>query len=339
MKSISILLLVLTLQAPFARAHGPAAEIAAAANNLLATLTPEQRAKVNFEFASDERVNWHFVPRERKGLPFADLTPAQKHLAHVVISSALSQRGYFKAVTIMSLEDILKELERDNPKAPRRDPEMYFLSFFGKPGVDVWGLRIEGHHLALNFTARGDQILASTPSFMGTNPAEVRNGPRAGLRVLAGEELLGRQLVKSLNARQLAVALITNVAPKDVITGDSRRANRLEPLGLSAGKLDKPQRETLAALIKEYLGRNRSELADADWKKVQAAGWDKINFAWAGGVEPGQGHYYRIQGPSFLLEYDNTQNDANHVHAVWRDLENDFGDDLLKRHYEQTPHR
>ena len=317
------------------QAHTPATEIAAAANNLLSALTTEQRSKASFEFATAERVNWHFVPKERKGLPFADLTPAQAHLAHVVISSALSHRGYFKAATIMSMEQILFDLEN---KAPHRNPDLYYLSFFGKPGVDVWGLRIEGHHLSLNFTARGDQILATTPSFLGANPADVRTGPRTGLRVLAAEEDLGRQLVKSLDAKQLSSALITNVAPKDIITAAARRAARLEPLGLSAGKLSKVQRETLAALIKEYLGRNRSELADADWKKVEAAGWDKIHFAWAGALEPGQGHYYRVQGPGFLLEYDNTQNNANHIHAVWRDFENDFGDDLLKRHYEQTPH-
>lgn len=336
MKFLPLVALTLALQAPLMHAHSPASEIAAAANNLLSALTTEQRSKASFEFATDERVNWHFVPKERKGLPFADLTPAQAHLAHIVISSALSHRGYFKAATIMSMEQILFDLEN---KAPHRNPDLYYLSIFGKPGVDVWGLRIEGHHLSLNFTARGDQILATTPSFLGANPAEVRTGPRTGLRVLAAEEDLGRQLVKSLDARQLDSALITNVAPRDIITAASRKATRLEPLGLSAGKLNSQQRETLAALIREYLGRNRAELADADWKKVEAAGWDKIHFAWAGGVGPGEGHYYRVQGPGFLLEYDNTQNNANHIHAVWRDLENDFGDDLLKRHYEQSPHR
>lgn len=334
-KSTYLLLIALALQSPLARAHSLATEIAAAANNLLSALTTEQRGKASFEFVSDERVNWHFVPKERKGLPFADLTPAQAHLAHIVVSSALSHRGYFKAATIMSMEQILFDLEN---KAPHRNPDLYYLSFFGKPGVDVWGVRIEGHHLSLNFTARGDQILATTPSLLGANPAEVRTGPRTGLRVLAAEEDLGRQLVKSLDAKQLNVAVISEVAPKDIITAAARQATRLEPLGLSAGKMSKAQRETLATLIKEYLGRDRSELAAADWKKVDAAGWDKIHFAWAGAIEPGQGHYYRVQGPGFLLEYDNTQNNANHIHAVWRDLENDFGDDLLKRHYEQTPH-
>jgi hypothetical protein len=331
-----LLVMVATWPLAAARAHSPAAEMAAAANNFLASLSPEQRSKACFEFATGERVNWHFVPRDRKGLPFGELSPAQQHLASAVLSSALSHRGYFKAATIMSLEQVLFDLEN---RAAHRNAGLYYLSFFGQPGVDVWGLRLEGHHLSLNFTARGDQILATTPSFLGANPAEVRTGPRAGLRVLAAEEDLGRRLVKSLDARQLDLALLTNVAPKDILTGNARKAARLEPPGLSAGKMSQAQRETLTALIREYLGRNRAELADADWKKVEAAGWDKIFFAWAGGVDPGQGHYYRVQGPGFLLEYDNTQNDANHIHCVWRDLENDFGDDLLKRHYEQTPHK
>jgi hypothetical protein len=309
--------------------------MAGAANNLLATLTPDQRAKATFDFQTDERVNWHFVPQPRKGLPLAEMSAAQKHLAHVLLNSALSHRGYFKAATIMSLEQILFDLEN---QAPRRNAELYYVSLFGTPGKDVWGFRVEGHHLSLNFTVRGDTVLATTPSFLGTNPAEVRTGPRAGLRVLAQEEDLGRQLLKSLDPKQRAVAIITNRAPPEVVSGDSRKASRLEPLGLSAGKMDSHQCDTLKALIQEFIGRNRAELADADWAKIEKAGWGKIFFAWAGGAEPGQGHYYRVQGATFLLEYDNTQNDANHIHAVWRDLENDFGDDLLKRHYEQVPH-
>ncbi len=318
-----------------AQAHSPAAEMAGAANYFLAALAPEQRAKAAFDFQTAERVNWHFVPQPRKGLPLAEMSAAQKHLAHVLLNSALSHRGYFKAATIMSLEQILFDLEN---QSPRRNAELYYVSVFGTPGEDVWGFRFEGHHLSLNFTVRGDTVLATTPSFLGTNPAEVRTGPRAGLRVLAEEEDLARQLLNSFGTKQRAVAIITNHAPADIISGASRKASRLEPLGLSAANMDARQRETLKALILEFIGRNRTELANADWAKIEKAGWGKIHFAWAGSVEPGQGHYYRVQGVKFLLEYDNTQNDANHVHAVWRDLENDFGDDLLKRHYEQVPH-
>lgn len=308
--------------------------MADAAQNLLNALTPEQRTKATFEFSSSERVNFHFVPMPRKGLPMAEMTPEQKHLAHVLLNSPLSHRGYFKAVTIMSLERILFEMEKENP---RRNPEMYYVSIFGTPGKDVWGVRIEGHHLTLNFTARGDQMLATTPSFLGSNPGEVRSGPRAGLRVLGQEEELGRALLKSLDAKQRAIAIITNVAPKEIISGDARRVALIQPLGISAAQLTKTQRAALKSLLMEYVGRNRPEIANADWEKLEAVGWNKIHFAWAGSTEPGQGHYYRVQSPNFLFEYDNTQNDANHVHAVWRDFDNDFGDDLLKQHY-QTSH-
>lgn len=327
--------LLCQLLAVSARAHSPAADMAEAAKNFLAALTPEQQAKAALEFKNEERVNFNFVPMPRKGLPVVEMTSAQRQLASVLLNSALSHRGYFKAVTIMSLDQILHDLEN---QAPRRNPDLYYFSVFGTPGQDVWGYRVEGHHLSLNFTARGEAVLASTPSFFGSNPAEVRTGPRAGLRVLANEDDLGRQLVKSLDARQRAVAIYSTNAPSDIITGNKRKATRLEPLGIAATDLTPPQREILTSLIKEYTGRCRQELAAADWAKIEQAGWDKVHFAWAGGLEPGMGHYYRVQGVTFLLEYDNTQNNANHIHAVWRDLENDFGDDLLKRHYEQTPH-
>ena len=310
--------------------------MAEAAGNFMAALTPEQKAKAGFELQSNERVNWHFVPQPRKGLPLGEMSPSQKHLAQVLLNSVLSHRGYFKALTIMSLEQILFDLEN---KAAHRNAELYYFSVFGAPGKDVWGWRVEGHHLSLNFLACGDEVLATTPSFLGTNPAEVRAGPRAGLRVLAQEEELGWKLIKSLDAGQRAVAIITNSAPRDVITGDARKVSPLEPVGIPAAKLARTQRGLLEALIKEFIGRNRAEVADADWAKIEKSGWNKISFAWAGGLEPGQGHYYRVQGPTFLLEFDNTQNDANHVHAVWRDFANDFGEDVLRKHYEQVKHQ
>jgi hypothetical protein len=178
----------------------------------------------------------------------------------------------------------------------------------------------------------------ATPSFMGSNPAEVLAGPRQGLRILAKEDDLGRQLVKSFDDAQRKLAVITNTAPSDIITSNARKAKRLEPAGLPVARMNKSQREILHALIDEYIARNRAEVARADWAKIEKAGWDQTSFAWAGGLDRGQGHYYRVQGPTFLLEYDNTQNNANHIHAVWRDFENDFGDDLLLKHYEQTPH-
>jgi hypothetical protein len=316
-------------------AHTPAEEMADAAKNFLAALKPEQQAKAVFEWKDDERVNWHFIPKPRKGLPFKEMNSPQRELAHALLSSGLSQRGFAKAATIMSLEQVLFDLD-DN--APSRNAELYFVSIFGHPGKQPWGWRLEGHHLSLNFAVAGDQVLAVTPSFFGANPAQVQTGPRKGLRVLGQEEDLGRELVKGLDAEQRKVVVVATDAPKDIITSNARKANALEPVGIAASKLSPPQKELLMKLIEEYVFRCRHEIAESDLKKIRGASEDKIHFAWAGGLEPGQGHYYRIQGPTFLMEYDNTQNNANHVHAVWRDLENDFGEDLLRKHYEQVPH-
>ncbi len=327
-------LLAILLATSTLHAESPAVEMASAANNLFASLSPEQKAKALFDLDNDERLNWHFVPMERKGLTFADMSPAQQHLAHGLLSTALSHRGYFKATTIMSLEQILYELEN---KAPRRNAQLYYFSFFGTPGTNAWGWRAEGHHLSLNFTARGDTVVLA-PSFMGTNPAEVREGPRKGLRVLAAEEDLARELIKSLNESQRSLAIITNIAPKDIITGDSRKAKWLEPVGIAATKLSARQQVLLRKIIQEYLGRARTEVAEKDLARIQKSRWKAVTFAWAGGLNSGDAHYYRVQGSTFLLEYDNTQNDANHVHTVWRDLENDFGEDLLRKHYDKTDH-
>jgi hypothetical protein len=311
--------------------------MAEAANNFLNALTPEQQAKATYAFEDNERFDWHFIPKPRKGLPLKEMTPGQHKLAQALLVSGMSQRGYAKAVTIMSLDDILKEMEQG--KGPTRDPDLYYFTIFGKPGAkDAWGWRVEGHHLSLNFVVRGGEVLAATPAFFGANPAEVRQGPRKGLRVLAEEETLGRAFVKSLTAEQKQIAIVTNVAPKEMITGNARKAQMLNPPGLAAEKMTGEQKEALRELLRGYAGRHRAEVAEADLKKIETAGFDQVHFAWAGGVEPGEPHYYRVQGPTFLLEYDDTQNNANHIHTVWRDLANDFGDDVLRRHYEEVPH-
>ncbi len=311
--------------------------MADAANNFLNALAPEQQAKATFAMSDEERFDWHFIPKPRKGLPFKEMSPAQQKLAHALLNSGLSQHGYAKAVTIMSLEQILRDLEQQSPK---RDPELYYFSIFGKPGAaEAWGWRVEGHHLSLNFVVRGDQVLAATPAFFGSNPAEAKQGPRKGLRVLGEEETLGRQFVKSLNAKQQTVAIISNTSPREIITGNSRKALLLNPPGLAAAKMNSEQKESLMNLIKDYAFRHRAEVAEQDLKKIQAVGFGKVHFAWAGGLEPGQAHYYRIQGPTFLIEYDDTQDNANHIHTVWRDFENDFGEDLLLKHYQDVPHQ
>ena len=317
------------------QATGSSADkMAAAAEKFLGTLSDQEKAKATFDFSDKERLNWHFIPRERKGLPLKELRPDQAHLASALLGSGLSQRGYLKATTIMSLEQVLLELEKGS--GPARDPQRYYVSIFGTPDArGTWGWRFEGHHLSVNFTIVDGRLIAGTPSFLASNPAEVREGSRKGLRVLAAEEDLGRALVKSLNAKQRAIAIITNVAPKDILTGADRSVKPLPHGGLAASQLKSEQRDLLRRLIEEYVRRHRADLADAELKKIDQAGFHRIQFAWAGGLERGEGHYYSVQGPTFLLEYDNTQNNANHVHSVWRDFENDFGVDLLRRHYDQ----
>jgi len=322
---------------PSAWAHTASEEMRAAADHWLSSLTAEQRSKATFEFGATERENWHFIPRDRKGLPLKEMTPAQQHLAHALLASGMSQRGYVKATTIMSLEEILKDIEKGS--GPVRDPERYFVSIFGEPSpTKAWGWRVEGHHLSVNFTIVDEGHIASTPSFFGSNPGEVREGPRRGLRVLSSEEDMGRELARSLSAPQLTVALISETAPNDIVTSTNRHLSPLSPAGLAVGQMNAKQKDSVKALVREFVLCHRPEIAEMDMKRIDQAGWNKIHFAWAGSLEPGQAHYYRLQGPTFIMEYDDTQNKANHIHTVWRDFNRDFGDDILARHYQQEPH-
>ncbi len=315
---------------------GSSSVMTQAANNFLQSLSAEQRGKAVVSFHDDERFNWHFIPRERKGLPLREMTPPQKHLAQALLAAGLSQQGYMKTVTIMSLEDVLRMLENDDGE--RRNPEKYYFTIFGEPSdAGTWGYRVEGHHVSQNFTVvRGRAI--DTPSFFGANPAEVRQGPRKGLRALAAEEDLGRELLTSLDKDQKRVAIVTPKAYPDILTAADRKAAlNGQPTGLSAAKMSKKQMELLTALVEDYAHNVPEDLARARIEQLKKAGTN-LYFAWAGVEERGGPHYYRIQAPTFLIEYDNTQNEANHIHAVWRDFTGDFGLDLLKEHY-QTAHR
>ncbi len=322
-------------------AHPAADAMTAAAKQFLGALQAEQKAKAHYaDLKADARQAWHFIPTEmvtfgRKGLPMTEMTEPQRKLALALLQSAMSEHGYEKATSIMSLESVLRELEK-NGKVDR-NPVKYFVSIYGTPDAKgTWAWRFEGHHLSLSFTIVDGKELAAVPSFMGTNPAEVREGPKKGLRVLGVEEDLARELVKSLSDEQRATGVFDKVAPKDIITAADRGAKRLSPEGIAFAKLNAAQKGLLKRIVAEYANRVRPDVATADLAKIDKAGWDQVAFAWAGGLERGDGHYYRVQGPTFLLEYDNTQNNANHVHAVWRDFTNDFGEDLLKRHYEQA---
>ena len=307
-----------------------------ATDAFLASLEPAQRSKALFEFEDAERLNWHFVPRSRRGLPLGEMSAQQQELARGILRAGLSRRGYLTASTIIELELVLRELG-ENPAF--RDPELYYFSIFGTPSRTApWGVRAEGHHLSLNFTIVRDTLIATAPAFFGANPAEVRSGSRRGLRALADEEDVGRELVLSLDERQLAVALIAAATPRDIVTGNAARVEPLSPVGIRVTELRPEQAAILVRLLEVYLGRMAEPLVARRRASLERTDFGAVTFAWAGSTRPGEAHYYRIQGPSFLVEYDNTQNAANHIHTVWRDFDGDFGRDLLREHYRNGSH-
>ncbi len=331
MKSFSLIAaLCLTANAHASQAD-VAAQMALAANDLLNSLDDQQKKIVQFELQDDERQNWHFIPKERNGLTLKQMQPQQQQLGYALLATGMSSRGFTKALQVMTLEHVLWVQSNKNPI---RDHEKYHFSIFGKPTANgTWGWRVEGHHLSLNFTIIKGRVIASTPSFFASNPAKVLEGPRKGLRVLAAEEDLARKLVKSLNDKQRKSAVFSAKPPRDILTRAERKVNPLQDKGIAWSILSPSQQETLMQLIREYVGSHRPELAKVDLAKIAEAGHKNIRFAWAGGLNSGQGHYYRVQGPTFLLEYANTQGKANHIHAVWRDFKGDFGEDVLAKHF------
>lgn len=322
-------------------AHAPVAtgyggDMVAAAEAFLATLDDEARARGVFAFDDEERFNFHFIPRARNGLPLEDMTQEQRSTAHLLMQSVLSSQGYLKATGVMQLEGILGALEN---RPGRRNPEDYYFSIFGTPASDAaWGWRFEGHHISLNFTSVTGDVVVTTPAFMGSNPHVVVGGPHAGRRLLGAEEDLARALLSMLNGEQREKAVIADSAPRDIITGADRQASLERFEGLPAREMNDVQREALMQLVGEYVHNMRPEIARAQMEEIHAAGVDNLYFAWAGSLQRGEGHYYRVHGPSILLEYDNVQGGANHVHSVWRDSSDDFGGDLLRKHYEQSDH-
>lgn len=318
-------------------AHESAVEMADAAKAWLQSLTKEQKGQATFKLTDKERENWHFIPKPfegkgmRGGLVLKDMEPQQRHLAYALLSSGMSHRGFLTATQIMSLEHVLWEMEQD----AKRDTMMYYVSIFGEPGSDAWGWRFEGHHLSINFTIADGKVTSATPNFFASNPGEILQGPRKGLRVLAAEEDVARSLIQSLSEEQKGKAIVEDKAPRDILTSAKPTVESLGDAGIAWGDLDEKQRKGLLDLIHVYVHRIRPEVAKDDLAAIEKAGMDKIVFAWAGGIEKGEQHYYRVQGPTFLLEYANTQNNANHVHAVWRDFAGDFGRDVLKEHYQE----
>jgi hypothetical protein len=318
-----------------------AVSMANAASTFLASLSPEQRQQATFAVDSEELTRWHYVPAQqfpRNGLPIRAMNETQRGLAHELMKTGLSQRGYTQATTIMTdLENILKALENGSAM---RDPEQYCFSIFGTPGgKGVWGWRVNGHHLSLHFNVANGSMVASAPTFFGSNPAEVRvEGPKKGLRVLADREDSARALLTALDDKQRPTAMLEGVVPGDIVTKTAVKVDPLSPTGIAASVMTPKQRELLMAVIESYTSSMTADIASERLAQLKTAGLDKITFAWAGESEIGKKHYYRVQGPTFLIEYDNTQNDGNHVHSVWRDFNGDFGRDLLREHVQNVKH-
>jgi Protein of unknown function (DUF3500) len=317
------------------------------ATAFLDSLTPEQREKAADPLNSPDRTHWNFIPTNmfpRQGLPIKEMTEPQRTLAHELLKSGLSQRGYTTTTTIMNdLEAILRETEAaaraGKPGGNVRDPELYFFTVFGTPAAKgTWGWRVEGHHVSLHFTIADGVAVVGAPSFWGSNPAEVREGPKKGLRALDREQDAGRALVMAFDDSQKKSALIAEVAPTDILTKTEVTTNPLSPMGIQANAMNPKQRELLMQLVEVYTSQMTADVAAERLAEIKKGGLDRIAFAWAGPVEPGQKHYYRVQGPTFLIEFDNTQNDGNHIHSVWRDFESDFGRDLLREHLSAVKH-
>jgi hypothetical protein len=321
------------------RAPATARRMAEAARAFLETLSEAQMPHAHFPFDGDERYFWHYTPTLRSGLLIKVMSPPQRRAAMALMDSGLSERGAAEVRRIMALEPILLRHEwADNVLMPWiRDQEMYYFSVYGEPGgAQPWGWKVGGHHIGLHYTVVDGKLISPLPLFFGANPAQVRLGPEAGERTLSAEEDLGRGLLQSMDAERKATAIVDGVAPDDILTKNYRTADpSAAPRGLALAAMSDPQRERLVRLIRHYVDRSSAELAEGEWGKLRAAGLDDTTFAWAGPEEraPGNGHYYAIRGRTFLIEYDNTQNNANHIHSVWRDFTNDWGEDLLAAHY------
>lgn len=327
----TIAALTLALAPAFRR--GAAQErMAKAARAYLATLDEAQRAKASFPFDSAVARDWHYVPRERSGLPLAEMSTTQKDALHDLFHTALASQGYAKVTGVVELEGVLHDIEsRPGAPATMRDPGRYAVVFFGTPGPDPWAWRFEGHHCSIHFCSV-DDATTNTPFFLGANPARVPDGrANAGHRLLAAEEDVGRELYTSFRAEQRALALLAG-EPQNVILGPGRDRGFEKREGLPHADMDEAQRALLLRLIAQFVDDLDPDLAAREWARIRANGLDAIRFAWCGGTKPGEPHYWRIHGPHFVVEYDNVQGGANHVHALWRDLENDFGGDALRRH-------
>lgn len=317
------------------RAREPMADAALA---FLESIGPGRRGDAVFAFDGGERADWHYIPRSRPGLALKGLTAEQRQQVFALLSTALSDQGMRKVDGVIQLEGILGEISGNTWF---RDPENYALAIFGDPAGDrPWGWRFEGHHLSLSFTVVPGHGFAVTPAFIGANPAEIPKEHRhAGFRLLKREHEIAFTLIGGLSAAQQQTAILQPRSFGDILTGPGREDSLRQPQGLALAAMNAEQRGQVFDLVEAYVRNMRAAAAEQEMRDLRDAGLEKLHFAWAGGTAPDTPHYYRLHGPTVLIEYDNTQNDANHVHSVWHDPRNGLGRDLLRRHHEQDHRR
>lgn len=302
------------------------------------SLDSTQRAKAVFPFDDMSRYDWHYLPPSlipRKGVCLKDLDSIQKSHVYALLKSFLSPKGFLRTQDIMNNEYYLKELE---PDMIHRIPENHFIAFYGTPGKDsVWGWKFSGHHIALNYTIVNNQ-LALTPIFFGVYPAEIKAGQNKGRRIIKDEEDIGFELINMLTNEQKAKAIFQSKAFSDIVTTNAIQVGPLAAVGILANALTTQQKTILNKLIVSHLSSMPTKIAEMRMKRIVSEDFNQIRFGWAGGLVKGIPHYYRIQGKTFLIEFDNTTHNANHIHIVWRDFNGDFGADLLNEHYKKSKH-
>ncbi len=308
------------------------------ASEFLNALSTEQRNKVVLAFDDPRKEVWHFIPSsmfQREGISIKELSLSQQDQLFSLLQHYLSKSGYEKARKIMDLETVLREFSGDSIM---RDPGKYFVSFYGDPAKDdIWAWSFEGHHISLNFAVDGEQVRA-TPRFFGSNPGMILTGPREGERTLKAEEDLGFTLINALSEAQQKQAIFQEESFRDIVTSNLPEIDPLKPAGIGFEQLDKMQQMMLIQIIDEYLKALPKKQENERRNQIQEEGLDKVYFGWVGAKDSSSAHYYRVQGESFLIEFDNSQNKANHIHTVWRDFNGDFGRDLIKEHYANSDH-
>lgn len=308
------------------------------AARLAETFDDAARAAGLAAFDAADRQVWTYLPGTRPGVMLGHLDEAQRRLVMRLVDAGLGSAGARTARSVIELDGVLRELEREDGHAgwERRHSDHYWFRLLGDPAGQVWAWHLSGHHLAVHLTVVGDDV-AGTPLFFGANPAVVPRGRRTGWQALRAEEGLARDLLEGLDSDQRRTAVVSSSAPDDISTrADPVADPAAVPAGLAWVDMDGPGRRRLDGLVRCYLGRVHDDVADAAWQAVVDAGLDGVTFAWAGSVQPRQRHYYAIRGSTFLIEYDNTQSGANHVHTVWRDLRRDWAADLLAEHHARS---